>query len=570
VFLLILHKMTRFLITILITFSFSAKITSQVKNLDSFYLDKINYYKNINNDSLFFYCKKLEQSDNICKSLEGSTGKSYGFYRKKDYDKAESISLKVIKQVDSILKHKDLTCLLDRKIAALNRLFWIKKNQEKYQEAFAILIQKEDLIVNHPVKDDVNFRNLLGLTLSKAVIKNKLDMQGKAKSILLQSLSEAKNPILKNIQKDEFFLHWKANSYNCLGNTYVSLNNQHPNKAFLDSANYYYDKAYEVAKMFDPPHKDSEIIYNFRKTEVLMKQNKYQKAIDLINNYKNINNGYNYLHREYFQKAICFHNLNNSDSAVYYSNKLLKNHKNCETSKLITIYDILSKEYNNLNKLDSAFKYSALTLEQFNLARNNKDKTFNLFYSNNFNKAQLLNQEIKEKEASKQKKLTISFVALLITFFIITFYLLKKEKEKKKELILMINNDKAVETEKKEYNIDEELENKILNEFTNAKKNLDFLKPDFSINYIADKLETNNTYVSFVFNKHHDESFKQYCTKLKINYVVEKLKSDKTFRKYSIQAIADEIGYTNASAFTRAFKKHIGVTPSAFLKTLDD
>lgn len=301
-----------------------------------------------------------------------------------------------------------------------------------------------------------------------------------------------------------------------------------------------------------------------------MKQNKYQKAIDLINNYKNINNGYNYLHREYFQKAICFHNLNNSDSAVYYSNKLLKNHKNCETSKLITIYDILSKEYNNLNKLDSAFKYSALTLEQFNLARNNKDKTFNLFYSNNFNKAQLLNQEIKEKEASKQKKLTISFVALLITFFIITFYLLKKEKEKKKELILMINNDKAVETEKKEYNIDEELENKILNEFTNAKKNLDFLKPDFSINYIADKLETNNTYVSFVFNKHHDESFKQYCTKLKINYVVEKLKSDKTFRKYSIQAIADEIGYTNASAFTRAFKKHIGVTPSAFLKTLDD
>ncbi|WP_408035288.1 helix-turn-helix domain-containing protein [Tenacibaculum aestuarii] len=562
--------MTRFLITLLITFSFSAKITSQTKNLDSFYLDKVNYFKDINNDSLFYYCEKLEQSENICKRLEGATGKAYGFYREENFDKAESICLKVIQQVDSLLADKFLTCLLDRKIAAFNRLFWIKKNQEKYQEAFAILVQQESIILNHPIKDNINFRNILGLTLSKAVIKNKLDMQDKAKDILLQSLSEAKNPILKNVQQDEFFLQWKANSYNCLGNTYVSLNNQRPNKAFLDSANYYYDRAYEVAKMFNPPHKDSEIIYNFRKTEVLLKQNKYQKAIDLINNYKNINNGYNYLHREYFQKAICFHNLNNSDSAVYYSNKLLKNHKKCETSKLITIYDILSKEYNNLNKLDSAFKYSALTLEQFNLARNNKDKTFNLFYNNNFNKAQLLNQEIKEKEASKQKKLTISFVTLLITFFIITFYLLKKEKEKKKELILMINNDKPVEAEKKEYNIDEELENKILNEFKNATINLDFLRPDFSINYIADKLETNNTYVSFIFNKHHDESFKQYCIKLKINYVVEKLKSNKTFRKYSIQAIADEIGYTNASAFTRAFKKHVGVTPSAFLKTLDD
>src|SRR5690606_1525218 len=156
------------------------------------YLDKINYYKNTNNDSLFFYCEKLEQSNNICKSLEGSTGKSYDFYRKKDYDKAESISLRVIEQVDSILNHKNLTCLLDREITAINRIFWIKKNQEKYQDTFAILTQKEDLIVNHPIKDDVNFRNILGLTLSKAVIKNKLDMQNKAKSILLQSLSEAK------------------------------------------------------------------------------------------------------------------------------------------------------------------------------------------------------------------------------------------------------------------------------------------------------------------------------------------------------------------------------------------
>ena len=38
---------------------------------------------------------------------------------------------------------------------------------------------------------------------------------------------------------------------------------------------------------------------------------------------------------------------------------------------------------------------------------------------------------------------------------------------------------------------------------------------------------------------------------------------------YSIQALAEELGYTNASAFTRAFKKQIGVTPSVFLKSLD-
>ncbi|MGG6230568.1 helix-turn-helix domain-containing protein [Tenacibaculum sp. SDUM215027] len=562
--------MTRFIAILLITFFFSTKTVSQTKYLDSINHNKINFHKNINNDSLFFYCDKLEKSNNICKKLEASTGRAYGFYRLKKYDKAEKTSIAVIKQVDSLLKTKDLTCLIDRKIAALNRLFWIKKNQEKYEEAYSVLIKYEYEVLNHPIKDQKWIRNKLGLALSKAVIKNKLNMQEKSKNILLNIISESKTPILKNVQNNSFFLQWKANSFNCLGNTYMSINSKQPNKVYLDSADYYFDKAYKIAQLFNPQHKDSEIIYNFRKTEILMARKEFSKAIDLINNYKKISNGSPYLHREYFQKAISFHNLNNSDSAIYYSNKFLKKYEKCEPSKLITLYDILSNEYNQLNKLDSAYKYSKLTLEQFNLTKDNKEKTFNLFYNNNFNKAQKLNSTIQQRETNKQRKLIISFIALLLTFIIITFYLLKKEKEKKKELILILNENKPVETEKKEYNIDEVLETKILNEFKNVTNNLDFLKPEFSINYIAEKLDTNTTYISFVFNKHHNESFKQYCTKLKINYVVEKLKTDKNFRKYSIQAIAEEIGYTNASAFTRAFKKHIGVTPSIFLKDIEN
>jgi AraC-like DNA-binding protein len=562
--------MTRFITIILITLFFSKKVSSQTKYLDSINFNKINFHKNINSDSLFFYCDKLEKSNNICKKIEASTGRAYGFYRLKKYDEAEKICFNVIKQVDSLLKTEKLACLIDRKISALNRLFWLKKNQEKYEEAYSILIKYEHEILNHPIQDQKWIRNKLGLILSKAVIKNKLNMQEKAKVILLNAISESKNPLLKSVQNNVFFLQWKANSFNCLGNTYMSINSKEPNKTYLDSADYYFDKAYKVTLKFKPKHKDSEIFYNLRKTEVLIARKEFSKAVDLINNYKNISNGYPYLHREYFQKAICFHNLKNSDSTIHYSNKFLKNQEKCETSKLITIYDILSKEYNNLNKLDSAYKYSKLTLDQYNLAKNTKEKTFNLFYNNNFEQAQQLNKTIEKREATKQRNLIISFAILLLTFFIITFYLIRKEKEKKKELILIMNKNKPVEIEKKEYNIDESLETKILNEFKNVTKNLDFLKPEFSINYIADKLDTNTTYISFVFNKHHEESFKQYCTKLKVNYVVEKLKTDKTFRKYSIQAIAEEIGYTNASAFTRAFKKHIGITPSAFLKNIEN
>ncbi|MGK0421584.1 MAG: AraC-like DNA-binding protein, partial [Polaribacter sp.] len=49
-----------------------------------------------------------------------------------------------------------------------------------------------------------------------------------------------------------------------------------------------------------------------------------------------------------------------------------------------------------------------------------------------------------------------------------------------------------------------------------------------------------------------------------------KLKLDKNYRKYTIKYLAEEIGYTSASSFTRAFKKHKGIIPSEFIKSLSE
>jgi AraC-like DNA-binding protein len=67
-----------------------------------------------------------------------------------------------------------------------------------------------------------------------------------------------------------------------------------------------------------------------------------------------------------------------------------------------------------------------------------------------------------------------------------------------------------------------------------------------------------------------NKSFKQYITELKIEYLIKKLKLDKNYRKYTIKYLAEEIGYTSASAFTRAFKKHKGIIPSEFIKSLSE
>ncbi len=557
----------------LITSITISNVTSQTAYLDSTNLKKIAFYRNTNTDSLFFYSKKLKQSKDICVKIMALTGKAYGFYRQKNYLESEKIAISVINQVDSLIKSNNDICLFDRKITALNRLFWIKKNQEDYEEAYKILIKCEDIVSSYPEKSQIHFRYKLGLTLNKASIQNKLNNPEKALEILYETIPKSKNSILKSIKNDTYYKQSEANTFNCFGNSYMKMYDKYKLNSYIDSASNYYNKAYLVTKLFSPPHKESKIIYSFRKTEVLIAQKKYYQAIKEINNYSKINNGYHYHHREFYQKAICFNHLNESDSAIYNAKKLIYDKKKkCKRSKLITIYDILAKQYNRINKVDSAFKYSQLTLEQFNIASDNKEKISNLSYTNDFEKSQQLNLELKNRENKKHNNLITAFIGLLSALIIIVFFILKKEKKKKINLINTIKNNQKtpIEVEKKEYNIDEELEGRILNEFNKVHTNLDFLKPDFSISTIADRLNTNSTYLSFVFNKHNDESFTQHYTRLKIEYVVDQLKTNKTYRKYSIQALAEELGYTNASAFTRAFKKQMGVTPSVFLKSLDE
>ncbi len=560
--------MNKVFLTFLILIFFSIKTLSQTSLLDSIHLEKMEFHKNINNDSTLYFIKKLKSSKKRKTKISVLSVEAYIYYRQKKYLKSEKTALNLLNEVKKLPPYFNKEQFyFDLQISAYNRLFWIKKNQEDYNKAFEYLTQMQNTNESTPKKSTKYFRHKLTIKTSKAIIKKALNMENEAKTILLSAYKDTKSDIFKTLLNDNYFLQQKANITNSLGNAYMDLSRKVGNEFYIDSANYYYDKAYLVTKKFTPLHNDSEIIYNFRKTEVLIAKKEYKKAIEVINNYSKISNGYHYKHREFFQKAICYNFLNKSDSTIYYAYKIINDKKEkCRRSKLITMYDILSNQFNKLNKIDSAYKYSKLTLEQFNLAKDNKEKTFNSLYTTDFDKIQKLNSEIRAREEEKQTNLITAFIGLLSALIIIVTFMLRVEK--KRTLIKTINQQKTEEVEKKEYNIDKALEISILDEIKKVNSNLDFLKPDFSISTIADRLKTNSTYVSFVFNKYNDESFKQHYTRLKIEYVVDQLKNNKTFRKYSIQALAEELGYTNASAFTRAFKKQMGVTPSVFIKSL--
>ena len=63
-------------------------------------------------------------------------------------------------------------------------------------------------------------------------------------------------------------------------------------------------------------------------------------------------------------------------------------------------------------------------------------------------------------------------------------------------------------------------------------------------------------------------NFSSYISNLRIEYCLKKLKSDFKFRKYSITAIAFEIGFNNVESFSKAFYKTTNMHPSTFIKEL--
>ena len=108
----------------------------------------------------------------------------------------------------------------------------------------------------------------------------------------------------------------------------------------------------------------------------------------------------------------------------------------------------------------------------------------------------------------------------------------------------------------------------VLQELKEFELSKDYLDSTFSIHQLAKNLNTNTSYLSSVINEKKGKSYKQYLTELRINYLIKILTTNSKFRKYTVKALGEEIGYTNASSFSRSFKKYTGMPPSKYLDSL--
>ena len=94
--------------------------------------------------------------------------------------------------------------------------------------------------------------------------------------------------------------------------------------------------------------------------------------------------------------------------------------------------------------------------------------------------------------------------------------------------------------------------------------------PDFSLERLAHIVDSNRTYVSLVINNTYNKNFKSLLNEYRIREACKRLSDKEHYGNITIQAVYEEVGYTNAASFIRAFKKEMGMNPSVYQKLEED
>lgn len=116
--------------------------------------------------------------------------------------------------------------------------------------------------------------------------------------------------------------------------------------------------------------------------------------------------------------------------------------------------------------------------------------------------------------------------------------------------------------------ISKDKSNQIFNEIVRLLNDKKVYKnSELTIYDIADFLKINKTYISYVINNKTGENFNSFINKFRIEEA-KLLLSDQNNDTYTIEALANEVGFHSKSSFNIAFKKITGLTPSEYKKQI--
>jgi AraC-like DNA-binding protein len=134
-----------------------------------------------------------------------------------------------------------------------------------------------------------------------------------------------------------------------------------------------------------------------------------------------------------------------------------------------------------------------------------------------------------------------------------------------KENSSYINEFKSVIPKKRKHS---EIDLEIEEELPSYLLTLPFTKKDFSLAQMSFDLKIPERALSLYFNTVIGITFSQWRKKIRIDYAIELLNAGES-KKITIEAISTKAGFASRSKFIDAFKEQVGITPSAYIKSIE-
>jgi len=375
--------------------------------------------------------------------------------------------------------------------------------------------------------------------------------------------------------------------------THPFFNKRLENTSYKDSVISYHEKSIETAKLIKDGGKEitteekySLISFNYIRLgisylEEADKPGNIQLAEKYLTKSLNITNKYNLLEAD---KVILLNQL----SWLYLEKKDYQ--KTIEYAKMawdlekqfpnptnrVESFEFLATAYTDMGDTKNAKiymnKYSYLKDSIRISEKNNTDKAYKILLTDTI--------QTQEKKTNKQFILIagIVFAAALATLlfwrrqnqrFHQKYNTLITKLSHKEENIPLHENAEHKETKPASV-ITDDISRVLLQKLEKFEKSEKYLRKDISLAWLAHHLETNTKYLSEGIKKHRDTNFSDYINGLKINYIVNKLYENPVYRKYKINYLSEECGYATPHVFRSSFKKETGITPSYFIKELEN
>ncbi|MEI6753961.1 MAG: AraC family transcriptional regulator [Paludibacter sp.] len=183
----------------------------------------------------------------------------------------------------------------------------------------------------------------------------------------------------------------------------------------------------------------------------------------------------------------------------------------------------------------------------------------------------------KDDAVMSVQNLSIKILAVFIVILLGLVYIIYREQKLLKEEHLRQMNSILKSLEKEDENKlqhqakpKSSLPNKFEEQFVDLIENEKvYTQKTLSLSELARQLDTNVNYLSQFINNHLKTNFNDYINEYRVKEACRIFKND-TIMKYTVDQVADMVGFSSRSTFYTTFKKFTGITPAFFQKNVSE